>query len=76
VPGIPPENYSLEHMTIKELEEKLPKIIASAKKRSEHSPVEAKDIFMHKVFVNDMELIPSSPVGPEEILKDSYGKEV
>lgn len=76
VPGLPIENYSLEHMSIKELQEKLPKIIASVKKKEKTAPVDAKDLFIHKVFINEMELLPyNDPYAPGELLSDKYGKE-
>jgi len=71
VPGLPIENYSLEHMSLEELKNKIPKIIASAKKRTEINPPTADDIFVHTVFVNDIEL---TEAWPGKLLKESYGK--
>ena len=51
VPGLPIEYYDLEHMSTAELKEKLPKLVASVKKKSKSSAPQAKDIFLHKVFL-------------------------
>ena len=65
VPGLPIEQYSLEHMPLEELKSKIPKIIASAKKRRDTTPPTAADIFIHTVFLKE-------DIGiKEEILWDS-----
>ena len=51
VPGLPVENYNLEHISTTELKEKLPKLVDSIKKKAKASMPEVKDIFLHKVFL-------------------------
>jgi hypothetical protein len=53
VPGLPIEYYSLEHTSLKELKNKIPKIISSAKKRTETAPPTAADIFIHTIFLKE-----------------------